>query len=179
MIAIYMTGLATIVLLLVPFIPGLRDIPRLIPIHRLIWRTCTARRHKPAQKPPRSPPRAQARPGRDGSTGPFLVLSVFLAAAPEPVPTAHGRTAMPAGGQPTVRGFVAAGLGVSIVPAPSAGSPESATGPVLYPKILDTGAVREICLRWSAERRLLPAAELFRQHVITRAAAGRVPILSK
>jgi hypothetical protein len=30
MIAIYMTGLATILLLLVPFIPGLRDIPRLI-----------------------------------------------------------------------------------------------------------------------------------------------------
>jgi len=79
----------------------------------------------------------------------------------------------------TVRGFVAAGLGVAIVPAPRAGSPESATGPVLYPKILDTGAVREICLRWSAERRLLPAAELFRQHVITRATAGRVPILSK
>jgi LysR family transcriptional regulator, transcription activator of glutamate synthase operon len=79
----------------------------------------------------------------------------------------------------TVRGFVAAGLGVAIVPAPRAGSPESATGPVLYPKILDTGAVREICLRWSAERRLLPAAELFRQHVITRATEGRVPILSK
>jgi Cytochrome b(N-terminal)/b6/petB len=39
MIAIYMTGLATILLLLVPFIPGLRDIPRLIPVHRLIWRT--------------------------------------------------------------------------------------------------------------------------------------------
>jgi len=38
MIAIYMTGLATILLLLVPFIPGLRDIPRLIPIHRLVWR---------------------------------------------------------------------------------------------------------------------------------------------
>ena len=38
MIAIYMTGLATILLLAVPFIPGLRDIPRLIPVHRLIWR---------------------------------------------------------------------------------------------------------------------------------------------
>jgi hypothetical protein len=38
MIAIYMTGLATILLLCVPFIPGLRDIPRLIPVHRLIWR---------------------------------------------------------------------------------------------------------------------------------------------
>jgi hypothetical protein len=38
MIAICMTGLATILLLLVPFIPGLRDVPRLIPVHRLIWR---------------------------------------------------------------------------------------------------------------------------------------------
>jgi len=38
LIAIYMTGLATLLLLLVPFIPGLRDIPRLIPLHRLIWR---------------------------------------------------------------------------------------------------------------------------------------------
>ncbi len=79
----------------------------------------------------------------------------------------------------TVRGFVAAGLGVAIVPAPRAGSPESATGPVLYREIPDTGAVREICLTWSAERRLLPAAELFRRHVITRAAAGHVPVLSE
>jgi hypothetical protein len=39
MIAIYMTGLATALLLCVPFIPGLRDIPRLIPVHRLIWRS--------------------------------------------------------------------------------------------------------------------------------------------
>jgi hypothetical protein len=28
----------TIALALVPMIPGLRDIPRWIPIHRLIWR---------------------------------------------------------------------------------------------------------------------------------------------
>ncbi len=40
MIVIYMTGLATILLLLIPFIPDLRDIPRLIPLHRLIWRKC-------------------------------------------------------------------------------------------------------------------------------------------
>ena len=38
LIAIYLTGLATVLLLLVPFLPGLRDIPRLIPVHRLIWR---------------------------------------------------------------------------------------------------------------------------------------------
>ncbi len=38
LIAIYLTGIATLLLLLVPFIPGLRDIPRLVPIHRLVWK---------------------------------------------------------------------------------------------------------------------------------------------
>ena len=38
MIAVYMTGLATLLLLGVPFLPGLRDIPRYIPLHRLVWR---------------------------------------------------------------------------------------------------------------------------------------------
>jgi LysR family transcriptional activator of glutamate synthase operon len=74
-----------------------------------------------------------------------------------------------------VRGFVAAGLGVAVVPAPRAGSPEAAAGPVVYREVLDPGAVREIWLTWSGERRLLPAAELFRRHVILRAAAGRLP----
>jgi len=78
----------------------------------------------------------------------------------------------------TVRGFVAAGLGVAIVPAPRAGSPESADGPVRYREIADEGAVRAITLAWPAERRLLPAAELFRRHIIGRATAGRVPGLS-
>ncbi len=36
--AVYLTGIATLLLLLVPFTPGLRDIPRLIPVYRLIWR---------------------------------------------------------------------------------------------------------------------------------------------
>jgi Cytochrome b(N-terminal)/b6/petB len=38
MIAIFWTGVGTILLLLIPFIPGLRDIPRLIPLHKLVWR---------------------------------------------------------------------------------------------------------------------------------------------
>ncbi len=38
LIAIYLTGIATVILLAVPFVPGLRDIPRLVPIHRLVWR---------------------------------------------------------------------------------------------------------------------------------------------
>jgi hypothetical protein len=36
--AVYLTGIGTLLLLAIPFIPGLRDIPRLIPVHRLIWR---------------------------------------------------------------------------------------------------------------------------------------------
>ena len=77
-----------------------------------------------------------------------------------------------------VRGFVAAGLGVAVVPAPRAGSPEAVPGPVTYLEIADPGAVREIFLTWSAERRLLPATDLFRRHVIRRAAAGRLPAVS-
>ncbi len=38
LIAIYLTGAATVLLLCIPFIPGLRDIPRWIPVHRFIWR---------------------------------------------------------------------------------------------------------------------------------------------
>ena len=78
-----------------------------------------------------------------------------------------------------VRGFVAAGLGVAVIPAPHAGSPEAAVGPVVYREILDPGAVREIFLTWSAERRLLPATDLFRRHVIRRAAGGRLPAVSE
>jgi LysR family transcriptional activator of glutamate synthase operon len=79
----------------------------------------------------------------------------------------------------TVRGFVAAGLGVAIVPAPRAGSPEAARGPVRYCEIQGAWAAREITLSWSAERRLLPAAEQFRRHVIARADAGLVPELTE
>ena len=51
--AVYLTGAATILLLLLPFIPGLRDIPRLIPVHRLIWR-------QDWNQPPASPPATPA-----------------------------------------------------------------------------------------------------------------------
>ena len=58
----------------------------------------------------------------------------------------------------TVRGFVAAGLGVAIVPAPRQGSPEAAAGPLRFCEITDVWAAREITVSWSADRRLLPAA---------------------
>jgi DNA-binding transcriptional LysR family regulator len=73
-----------------------------------------------------------------------------------------------------VRGLVAAGLGVAIVPAPRAGSPVAGDGPVLYPPILDAGAERSIYLTWPADKTLLPAAELFRAHVIDRVTAGHI-----
>lgn len=76
---------------------------------------------------------------------------------------------------PTVRGFVAAGLGVAIVPAPREGSPDAANGPLREVPIADAGAVREIGLAWSAEHRLLPAADLFRKHAIERASARLLP----
>jgi hypothetical protein len=58
LIAIYLTGAATILLLCIPFIPGLRDIPRWIPVHRLVWRDWnrqqaagTASQAEPGPKP--------------------------------------------------------------------------------------------------------------------------------
>jgi LysR family transcriptional activator of glutamate synthase operon len=73
-----------------------------------------------------------------------------------------------------VRGLVTAGLGVAIVPAPRAGSPIAGPGPVLYLPILDDGADRDIYLTWPADKPLLPAADLFRRHVIDTVSAGRI-----
>jgi LysR family transcriptional activator of glutamate synthase operon len=80
---------------------------------------------------------------------------------------------------PTVHGFVAAGLGVAIVPALREGSPDAVTGPLHYLEIADTLAVRGIGLTWLSERRLLPAAELFREHAIARATARLLPAVAK
>jgi hypothetical protein len=60
LIAIYMTGAATLLLLFVPFIPGLRDIPRLVPVHRLIWRTLPDQLVPPTGNP--QTPRPDAHP---------------------------------------------------------------------------------------------------------------------
>jgi len=80
---------------------------------------------------------------------------------------------------PTARGFVAAGLGVAIVPALREGSPDAVTGPLHYVEIADPLAVRGIGLTWSTEHRLLPAAELFREHAIGRATARLLPAVAK
>ena len=64
MIAIYMTGAATLLLLAVPFIPGLRDVPRLIPVHRLIWR-----RKGDDQDPGQPPPGGKSGPVGTATAG--------------------------------------------------------------------------------------------------------------
>ena len=58
LIAIYLTGAASLLLLLIPFIPGLRSIPRLVPVYRLIWR----RYYREAES--LGPPAQARRPGR-------------------------------------------------------------------------------------------------------------------
>jgi hypothetical protein len=55
LIAIYLTGAATVLLLAIPFIPGLRDIPRWIPLHRLIWRGWNQQASGPAGQPAPGP----------------------------------------------------------------------------------------------------------------------------
>ncbi len=73
-----------------------------------------------------------------------------------------------------VRGFVAAGLGVAIVPGPRRSDEASAVGDIAFVPLSDPIARREIGVIWSAERRLLPAPELFRQHILDTAARGRL-----
>ena len=63
-------------------------------------------------------------------------------------------------------GLVNAGLGVAVVPAADLrASPTSASEEPRL-RLKDPGAHREVGLAWSNERRLLPSAEMFRQHVL-------------
>lgn len=66
---------------------------------------------------------------------------------------------------PAVRGFVASGLGVAIVPAADSPGAATETGDHLI-DLTDEGAFRDVGLAWSETRRLLPSAELFRRHVL-------------
>jgi Cytochrome b(N-terminal)/b6/petB len=59
--AVYLTGIGTILLLLVPFIPGLRDIPRVIPVYRLVWRDW----YRSAGTPPAPEKPAESEPTPD------------------------------------------------------------------------------------------------------------------
>jgi LysR family transcriptional activator of glutamate synthase operon len=134
---------------------------------------------------PSSHPLAQRRdvPLADAAAEPFLMLqrksllrrlSVELcrAAGFEPDLSFEGDDV------PTVLGFVAAGLGVAILPTAPEESAGPGAGPVRYLRITDVPATREIGLVWGRERRLLPAAELFREHVVSRARTQRLPTVT-
>ncbi len=76
---------------------------------------------------------------------------------------------------PVVRGFVAAGLGVAIVPALVAEVRQAGSGAERLVRLVDQGAFREVGLAWSKNRRLLPSTELFRRHVLAGAHGERPP----
>ena len=106
---------------------------------------------------------------------PFVVLR-----GPSPFRELHDSLLAGAGVEPdiafeaddlgTVQAFVAAGLGVALVPASAVADRCEAVG------LADPGARREIGLVWSRTRRMLPAAVLFRDHVLAQAARGHLAV---
>ena len=67
---------------------------------------------------------------------------------------------------PTVRGLVAADLGVAVVPAMGLPIPTTFARTRLLP-LTDAGAQREVGVAWVARRPLLPSAESFRRFLLT------------
>ncbi len=70
---------------------------------------------------------------------------------------------------PTIRGFVAAGLGVAVVPAQGLRCPTTFARTRLVP-LTDEGAQREVGLAWVDGRPLLPSAQAFRRFVLASVA---------
>ena len=64
-----------------------------------------------------------------------------------------------------MRGLVAAGLGVGVVPAMGLPVPTTFARTRLVP-LTDDGAQREVGLAWVSGRPLLPSAEAFRRFVL-------------
>jgi DNA-binding transcriptional LysR family regulator len=65
-----------------------------------------------------------------------------------------------------VTGFVRSGLGVAVVPAVTMPAATTDSPEASIIRLTDRGAHREVGLAWSERRRLLPAGELFRKHVL-------------
>jgi LysR family transcriptional activator of glutamate synthase operon len=64
----------------------------------------------------------------------------------------------------TAQGYVSAGLGVAIVPTSMMSTNEPVRSELTYRAVADPGAVLEIGIAWSTQRRMLPAAEVFLTH---------------
>ena len=63
--------LLSVLLILVPYIPGLRDLPRWIPIHRLIWRRYYASKRARPPTTGASTPVPSAAPSAGSAGGPI------------------------------------------------------------------------------------------------------------
>jgi LysR family transcriptional activator of glutamate synthase operon len=72
----------------------------------------------------------------------------------------------------TVRGFVAHGLGISILPSLGAAVGPVGTDRVVLRPLAGVDAVRHLGLAWTPQHPLLPSANLFRQFVIDWAAGS-------
>lgn len=76
---------------------------------------------------------------------------------------------------PTLRGYVAAGLGVAVAPTRWGGSVAAPVAGLHVLALQDRTAKRDVGLSWAPHRRLLPSADLFRRHVLERAEARLLP----
>lgn len=111
----------------------------------------------------------------------FLMLpdSTSLGALSRQLCAASGfepRVGFEGGELSTLRGFVAAGLGVAILPKAGGGWLDGLSSPLRHVPVTDANASQEISITWSAAHRLLPSAELFVQHVSELSTAGRLPV---
>lgn len=71
----------------------------------------------------------------------------------------------------TLRGLVAAGLGVSLLPPPQSAGAEIADPATPHLQLADKGAARELGLAWEKNRYRSPATEIFREYVIANGRA--------
>lgn len=72
---------------------------------------------------------------------------------------------------PTARAFVAAGLGVAVLPVPDAWVPTHEGLHLLT--LQDEGAFRDVGIAWSTEQPILPSARLFLEHAVGELGRGR------
>ena len=75
----------------------------------------------------------------------------------------------------TIRGLVAGGLGVALIPAPRANAPDVDDGNIRCISVADAGAHRDVRLCWTSTDELSRPVELFRDHVVQRSRSGRLP----